>query len=222
MSKERARNSTATFGLPGRRSRASRTPAIESRLPRPRILIVCEGAKTEPNYFLAFKVTNDVVGAGVETLRVVEEAQRLNESDGPFDQIWCVFDRDSFPADNFDNAIHKVQSMVDRGFRVAYSNEAFELWYVLHFEFLHAALSREDYIKKLDGHLKRPYTKGDPGIYDALQQLGNEERAMGWAEKLKTAHAPETPPSRCCPKTTVHHLVRELRGIQRDSGQNRL
>jgi hypothetical protein len=43
------------------------------------LLIVCEGEKTEPNYFRAFRVTSDIYGEGLETMRLVEEAERINE-----------------------------------------------------------------------------------------------------------------------------------------------
>ena len=108
-------NTKVQFGYPGRRSPEGRNRTIERLRERPRILIVCEGEKTEPNYFRAFRVTNNVFGEGLETIRVVEEAERLNEVDGPFDRIWCVFDRDSFPADNFDNAVKKGAQLGQQG-----------------------------------------------------------------------------------------------------------
>ena len=133
------------FGSAGMRTQDTRAGQLRVRNDIPRILIVCEGSKTEPNYFRSFRVTNDIYGEGLETMRVVEEAIRLNDSEGPFAQIWCVFDRDDFPAENFDNAVHRVQSRAVEGFRVAYSNESFELWYLLHFEYLDAAVSRAQY-----------------------------------------------------------------------------
>ena len=81
-------------------------------------LIFCEGEKTEPNYFAGFKTSIEknpiykkmvmikILGLGKETLRVVEEAKefvqknKIRNSD-----IYCVFDKDSFPASNFNEAI---------------------------------------------------------------------------------------------------------------------
>ncbi len=116
MRKQGKSSGSKKFGNPGRRTRATRERMIDRRAMRPRILIVCEGGKTEPNYFLAFKVTNDVYGRGLETIRVVEEAIRLNEKEGPFDQVWCVFDKDDFPADDFDNAIKRRSLFQTRDF----------------------------------------------------------------------------------------------------------
>ena len=98
----------------------------------PIILIVCEGERTEPNYFDQFEVTNitiDPRGIGDNTIRLVKYA--INESKrNDYDQVWCVFDKDSFPKDNFNNAVQLAQN---NDFGIAYSNESFELWYILHF-----------------------------------------------------------------------------------------
>ena len=174
----------------------------------PAILIVCEGEKTEPNYFRAFGVTQNIYGEGLETIRVLEEAERKNRELGPFDQVWCVFDRDSFPPDHFDNAIHKAESL---GFQVAYSNEAFELWYLLHFEYLDSALSRNQYSDKLSKHLGRSYKKGDVLMYSLLGEHGNESGAIKNARKLQELHVDERSYAHRNPSTTVDKLVMELR-----------
>ena len=218
MRKHRKPSVSKAFGTPGRRTRDTRGRTMDQRTIRPRILIVCEGGKTEPNYFLAFDVTNDVYGRGLETIRVVEEAIRLNENEGPFDQIWCVFDRDGFPPDDFDNAIHKLESLSDQGFHAAFSNEAFELWYILHFEFLQSGISRDMYCSKLKEYLGGSYDKGDRDNYEKIQSRGSENDAIRNAEKLLAIHAEGTPYSRRCPMTTVHELVKELRRVQRESG----
>ncbi len=211
----KGRQTGKQFGFAGTRTSDSRSERLEIRSPLPRILIVCEGEKTEPNYFHQFRVTNDVFGAGLETIRVVEEAERLYEKDGPFDQVWCVFDRDSFPADRFDNAISKVQSREHEGFHVAYTNEAFELWYLLHFEYQDAALHRSSYKDRLSKHLGRAHEKNDPEIYALLQTKGDEELATRYAQRLRNFHADDVPCSRQNPVTTVDKLVQVLRQIQR-------
>jgi hypothetical protein len=210
------KRSDKVFGTrSGPRTQGSRSTTVETREPLAAILIVCEGEKTEPNYFRAFGVTNHIYGDGLETIRVVEAAEEINEAKGPFDQIWCVFDRDSFPAHNFDNAIHKVQRRAGDGFHVAYTNEAFELWYLLHFEYQDAALNRSSYKERLSRHLSREYRKRDPDVYLLLQQLGNESVATRHAQRLRDHHGSATPCSTHNPETTVDLLVIELRKIQR-------
>ena len=121
---------------------------------KPRILIVSEGKNTEPSYFRQFRLSSATivtVGAGCETIRVVERAEKEAAQNGPFDQVWVVFDKDDFPAANFDNAIFKAEHL---GFGVAYSNQAFEYWLVLHFEdHQGGAMHRDDYHEKLNTYL---------------------------------------------------------------------
>ncbi len=116
---------TKTFGRPGSRSQNSRSETLETRRLRVRVLIYCEGKKTEPLYFRQFRIQPTVRelvirGEGTNTLKLVEEATLLDAMEGPFDEVWCVFDRDSFPSANFDNAIRKIESM--NRFFAAYSN----------------------------------------------------------------------------------------------------
>ena len=84
-------------------------------------LIVCEGEKTEPNYFESLKkdlpkgvLTScriDIEGTGRNTLSLVEKSIKMkerleNETSLSIDKIWVVFDRDSFESDNFNDAIN--------------------------------------------------------------------------------------------------------------------
>lgn len=113
---------------PWDRSKAYRSRKVENRNLRQRVLIVCEGAKTEPNYFKGFRVNRtiyeiDIHGVGYNTASLVRKAISLKEKDG-YDQVWCVFDRDSFPAQDF-NAAFEIASSHD--IKIAYSNQAFEL-----------------------------------------------------------------------------------------------
>jgi hypothetical protein len=179
--------------------------------PFKRILIVCEGEKTEPGYFQRFRVTSaviEIVGKGYNTLSLVKEALRLNElarkNDEPYDQVWCVFDRDSFPAHNVDNAWQLARK---NKLRTALSNEAFELWFVLHFDYITSAHTRQEYQDMLTDRLGRRYEKNDLGIY--MDLLQRQEQAIENAGKLMSLYSPRQP-SRDNPCTEVHELVMEL------------
>ena len=173
-----------------------------------RFLIVCEGAKTEPNYFKNFRVPKtviDVKGVGENPSRLVQSAIKLKaEADEEYDQVWCVFDRDDWPPQDFNNAIHKAEN---HNLKVAYSNEAFELWYVLHFEFLNTGIPRDDYIKKMTKLLGKKYQKNSDTIYDDLRN--RQVNAIRNAEKLLASYNPLNP-GQDNPSTTVHLLVKEL------------
>ena len=57
---------------------------VETRgLPKQTFLIICEGKKTEPNYFDAFKVKSAKIiieGTGCNTVSLVNEAQKIVNS----------------------------------------------------------------------------------------------------------------------------------------------
>lgn len=107
-----------------------------------KILIVCEGEKTEPAYFKKFPEKPevfdvlDVKGIGNNTIFVVNKAIELRdkaEKDGePYIETWAVFDKDDFPQANFEKAIKLA---TENRINCAYSIECFELWYLLHFNF---------------------------------------------------------------------------------------
>jgi hypothetical protein len=174
-------------------------------------LIVCGGEETEPNYFRAFrtpKVVVTVQAIGKSPTEVVEgtrkrvrEAQRQGEE---YDQVWCVFDRDEFPGGDFNEAIALARR---NNISVAYSNEAFELWYLLHFRYLDTAISRRDYIRRLNALLGHPYAKNSETMSIELESRVVD--AVRNAERLLAQYDPLNPAADN-PSTTVHLLVSEL------------
>ena len=175
---------------------------------RKKFLIVCEGEKTEPNYFLKFRVNQkliEVVGVGANTVSLVEKTIELKDDPyASYDQVWCVFDRDSFPARNFNAALALANKS---GIEVAYSNEAFEIWYLLHFYYHTSATSRAEYARMLTERLGVPYKKNDPSMYEKL--LDRQETAIRNAGALLQSHIDHSP-ERDNPSTIVHVLVQEL------------
>jgi len=179
-----------------------------------RLLIVCEGEKTEPNYFRKFPEkpevfdSIDIHGTGYNTVSLVNEAIRLkNEAEKrkePYIEVWCVFDKDDFPIEQFKNAIILARK---NQIKCAYSNEAFEIWYMLHFNFYDSALSRKQYEEKLTELLGKKYNKNDEEMYSLLQK--HQKIAIKNAGKLYTLQH-ERPLSEQNPITTVHWLVERL------------
>jgi len=103
---------------------------------RRRVLIVCEDTKSSRLYFDGFqldarRVEVIALGMGMNTDSLVENAiARKKEAAGrgqPFNQIWCVFDRDNFSAQKFNRAFDLANN---QDISVAWSNEAFEIWYL--------------------------------------------------------------------------------------------
>lgn len=188
-----------------------------------RFLIVCEGTKTEPHYFEALinnyisavrEVT--IEGEGRATVALVDRTQEVKaelerKNAMSFDRVWVVFDKDDF--DDFNDAIKKAHKL---GFQSAWTNEAFELWYYLHFEYLDAGIGRADYIKKLEEAFRKKmgdnhfeYKKGNPDIYKMLQQYGREDLAKRFARQLRGLYN-GTDYAAHKPCTMVDRLVEEL------------
>ena len=174
-----------------------------------RFLIVCEGKKTEPLYFEGFRVPGrvlEVVGTGYNTVSLVDEAIRLKqEQRQDYEQCWCVFDRDSFSDSDFNSAIRKAEAA---GFRVAYTNEAFELWYLLHFDDHQSALSRTQYGPLLTQRLGHAYQKNSETMHRKLEEW--QAQAVRRAERLLAEYGAAHNPQSDNPCTTVHLLVQEL------------
>ncbi len=132
----------------------SKPRTVASRPLRKRILIVCEGEKTETHYFKDFKIPSVSVihGHGCNNKALIEFAvTEMKKASVRFDDVWCVFDRDDFPKDKLNDAITKAESA---GIRIAASNECFELWYLLHFDFVSDQQTRKEYGTRLKAYLK--------------------------------------------------------------------
>ncbi|MFA5778799.1 MAG: RloB family protein [Elusimicrobiota bacterium] len=179
-----------------------------------KVLIVCEGEKTEPNYFKSFQTSEElikveVLGVGMNTDSLVQYAVQLKKDaetkKEPYAEVWCVFDRDSFTKNNFNKAI---QIAKNNQIKRAYSNEAFEIWYILHFSFHQAAWSRDLYKKKLTGLLCSKYKKNDLNMYAKLND--KQPDAIRHAKQLLENYGANHNPESDNPCTTVHILVEFL------------
>ena len=190
-----------------------------------RFLIVCEGEKTEPNYFRSFidnrrsevKEVN-VKGCGCSTCQLIIEAKKIREKleherQVSFDRVWLVFDKDEFK--DFNKAIADAKK---EGMNCAWSNQAFELWYVLHFQYLDTGVDRKQYIEMIEDKVKKAsksktfkYKKNDKDFYQILQEHGDEEQAIKRAQKLRENMGKKKNYATHNPRTEVDLLVDELR-----------
>lgn len=181
-------------------------------------LLVCEGSKTEPNYFNDIKselpkhiVTIEIEGGCGNTVGLIEVAKISNEKrkkkygEG-FDHIWIIFDKDEFTAQNFNYAVFNSKK---ENINCAYSNESFELWYLLHFEYCETRLTRHQYVDKLKGILGS-YDKSDKLIYEKIINKGGDQaKAINWARRLYNKYDHRNPYDED-PSTTVFMLIEKL------------
>ena len=177
-------------------------------------LIVCEGEKTEPDYFKAFRMTTakvKAVGQAMNTLSLVAKAISIREADKKkkrvYDQCWVVFDKDDFPANDFNQTIMFAEK---NGFHVAYSNQAFEYWFLLHYNLYTGPLHRNQYEKMLSKLTGIPYVKTEgfgAVMYNLL--LKRQPLAIKNAE-IVLAEISHGNPAEEESSTTVYRLVKEL------------
>lgn len=184
-------------------------------------LIVCEG-QTEEIYFGSFPIANITVktkGVGRTKLALVKKAKELAKEDN-YDEIWCVFDMDVNVEDqenqrnDFNSAIKQCQDT--KKFKVAYSNDCFELWFYLHFDYTDQQNHRNFYYKKLSEFWSINYKENGKEldfcktIYTKLQKSNcSQEEAIKRAEKLFNSKIHDLPCDQN-PITTVFELVKEL------------
>lgn len=136
-------------------------------------------------------------------------AERLKKNE-QIDYVWIFFDKDSFPLGHYNSAYSKIigknkqeyknsdgDNTDNNGLRrvSAWSNECFELWVILHFEFLTAALHRSQYPQIIDKYLtgEDRYEKKRTDLYDLLSKNGGVKRAINGAKKLHAANGINNP-----------------------------
>lgn len=186
------------------------------------ILIICEG-QTEKLYFESFPVLGVKVRAidlkGQAKLKLLESTIEIVDTNDDKDiEVWCVFDMDvKRGADefaDFDNAISKALQL---GYNVAYSNDAFELWFFLHYNLTESQHLRAFYYKELGERFGINYVKDGKKyalclkIYDILinDKDSSQEKAIERARKLFEQQE-NLPYHQQNPNTKVYELVEEL------------
>ncbi len=188
----------------------------------PYTFIVSEGVKTEVAYITGFATainkkyanftTGEMIkikGTGRNCQSLLDYARKIVENEMPQAAIvWLMYDKDDFPLDNFDNTQFSAEQRTDsRIFKVAWSNESLELWFVLHFQELGVNIGRDKYVELLEKHCD--YCKNDPNLYEIMKP--NTDIAIKRAKKQYNEYQEDIPASQRCPATRVFELVEELK-----------
>lgn len=194
-----------------------RSPA--ARLQEQRVIRVhSEGERTEPDYLghwcvqrgSSLRISWGTTGADpmslVRAARVdMREMKRIRRpADRPFDQVWCVFDRDDHLHVN--SAINEARQ---GGIHVAFSNPCFELWLLLHARDRTSELDRRE-AQRLATLLGLVSEKDVPASAWQLLESGYgvaKDRAMRLAER----HEMNGSPPHSNPSSDVWRLVDVLR-----------
>lgn len=195
-----------------------------------RYYIFCEGQQTEPQYFTGFKkliednpiykemILIEIEPCQAETMRVIGMAEAyVKKHKIDKGHIWCVYDKDSFPANRFNGVVERADSLnkenPDLQFHAAWSNECIEFWFLLHFAYYTANNHRTEYISFLNETFLalglEKYQKNRKDIFDVLLEKGNPKLAIRYAKRIIANNAMMTPTD-IAPGTKVYELVEEL------------
>lgn len=189
------------------------------------VLIVCEGQKTEPAYFKGVGATYGLSSANVKVVpsnygndpvSVVKYAEEEYRKAKDYDRVYCVFDRDGHA--NFDQAIDRIRgsSLGQQGKMIAaFSIPCFEVWVLLHFEYVAApfrAAGGHSACDRVISEVRRyiaDYSKDFSGIYAQLEpRLGD---AITHGARLETENGRTGSDN---PSTQLHELVKYLRDLR--------
>lgn len=183
-------------------------------------LVVTDTEGTERCYFdglhaeLPSELQRKLVIKVVETktASLIDKCIEFVAYDAQYREPWIVFDRDQVP--DFDTIIEDAEK---KGIHVGWSNPCFEMW-------LHAYYGMMPTIDKswmccakfgelYKNKTGQKYDKADKDLYKRIIRTGDEEKAIKIAtqkyeECIRNGYCA---PSKMCPCTTVHELVREIK-----------
>lgn len=156
-------------------------------------LITTEGISTEPAYFQGVKntinskyrgrVQLDIIGVGDNTLNLLQKVkQKVAKSSNIYKHVWIVYDTDDFPAQNIDKVVDlcRTYSNEETTYHALWSNQCIELWFLLHFSFIHSNLHRQEYWAKLSSCLAKLNTSEYKKNRSDMYQLWN----LTWSRLL--------------------------------------
>ena len=198
----------------------------QSREPYDKVLVVCEGEKTEPHYLIALrdhlklsqaniKIDPDSNSSPTSVVKYAKELIKQSEKD-PYDHVFCVIDRDRHA--DFDKAIAQINGYRNKSTKLhaIVSNPCFEYWILLHFDYTTKLFGTSgdspcmDLIKNDLRTFIQNYEKGDKTIMPPIIKAGLD-RALAYAKKAnETAQRNNTD----TPTTQMNELVEYLKNLK--------
>lgn len=194
---------------------------IAKRSENKKILIICEGQKTEPSYFRALKNDYRLLATDIriisakrsDPMSLIKTAEKqynesVNEGD-PFDSVFCVFDKDEHA--HYNDALKTIAKLQPKSVYYAITSvPCFEFWLLLHyccttrqFESKNKSAA-EQVVYELKKHINN-YEKGDPNIYAKTKDfistaIINAKKVNEFSKNNGTDN----------PSTKVYYLVEQL------------
>ncbi|WP_328813588.1 RloB family protein [Rhodococcus sp. NBC_00297] len=203
------------------RSNSSLSRKVGQKNPKKRVMVVCEGEKSEPNYLTLIhpKVKNSIIDLVLVDERATSPrelvdracheldvstrtAKRTRDPNSRIDEIWCVFD-----VDEHLYLKESRQRAEDKGIKTAVSNPCLEVWLLMHFATPGGFLDRKEALRKLKDNMPG-YEKN---IVDIEPLIGKFDEAKKHAEFLEAKHLrDETPFPQDNPSSNIWELVDSL------------
>jgi hypothetical protein len=140
--------------------------------------------------------------------------QKFCEEDG--DQIWCVFDVDDFYQKEPEKMLKAIKIAHSNNIKIAYSNECFELWFLLHFEKPSGAIERGSQMGKKINKFFKKYRLGtfkkNQKIFSPLLPFQAEaiKHAYKITDEYGTIKWSCNLSGKGNPSTSIHFLIQEI------------
>lgn len=212
---------------------------VPNKQPLKKMLIVCEGSKTEPNYFEELRdhyqlntasvidVTGDCGSSPLSVFRYAKAIQiRETQKGSPYDMVFCVIDKDAHA--DYDAALEAIRrSNPPKQWVAINSVPCFEYWLLLHhtyttkaFEATPGDSSGNKVLTELKKHFNG-YNKGAKGTFLASLKALPEPDLNIVIKKAEMCikHSEETQTDN--PTTYVHILVKELLDLKKQIELNK-
>jgi hypothetical protein len=188
-----------------------------------KLLIVCEGQKTEPAYFKGIRqhkrlrtLQVTIVDASGRTNpmgiinRAIAERQTIKSDNGwePDDSVWAVFDGDEHRHQDPQNWQTAIDTAKVQKINLAITNPSFEFWYLIHYQDAFGQMNADTAAKQLQKHIPN-YTKSQTLFPDPLLNRTPDaiQRATKIAQQIEQ-HSLDRYSNPCCSR--LPELVKRL------------
>lgn len=198
-----------------------------SRAPYDRVLVICEGSKTEPLYFEGLRdyyglhtANIEITGkCGSSPVSILAKARELfNEAkrcNNPFDRIYCVFDKDMHP--NYQAIVNEIKNIKPCNTYFAITSvPCFEYWILLHFTYTNKPYTNSEdksHADNIIAELKQfypEYEKNNENVF--INLIDKMDDAIKKARRINTSAQRNNTDN---PSTKVGELVDYLRNLKK-------
>jgi len=195
----------------------------------PKIFIWSHTQKAEIEYFQDFKnylrtsllvAKKEICWTPQELLGKVIQWKERNVFKEDGDQVWCIFDVDDFykKEQSKKELLKLIENAKNNDVRIAYTNECFELWILLHFEKPTSPICRG---KNIEKRIQQIFKKNKLGEFKKNQKVFHillpfQQQAIKNAQKLLSSDYEKINWEKVLseegnPSTSIHFLVEEIK-----------